>query len=246
MPAGAQWTLRYNPTGDGRIQARVYAQRLRDDEFVQSVTTTETNTTCNIEVQFRDDRDAPHDDRLRREVEGYRVLPSVPLDPTQSRTQYDLLRGIINAPIRREFAQSFSEPIRRNIDYTAVARRTFLTPDFEPSDILENPLSNDQFVDAVDAMMYANLRVPENMLTGVPQEVPAWLKVGIWVTSKSKYAEVTNIDGSSVVGFRVSLKMWRVQESRTILLSVLLSYWTKCDKPVDPPSRYERILRGLR
>ena len=263
MPAGALWTLRYNPNVDGRILARSDAVRLRADEFVQNVAITSTRNECLVAVQFRDDQDGPSDYRLRSEIESWLVLPEPPREepnaPLLSRDE--LISLAIGTPIQRRAVPQFSNPIRRNRDYTAVARRTFLVQDLPDSmsyAVLNPPydssvMSNDQVGDAVSNNLAEMTRrvaqgliLPTDLVTGVPQEVPGWLKAGVWVTSKSEYAKVTKVEGTSGVGVRVSLKLWRVQEVRTFLLGVFLSFWTQCEKPADPPSRYERILRNLR
>lgn len=251
MPAGSHWTLRYEPTVDERI--RVDAERLRADEFVRDVTVRGSRTSCTIEVQFADDREAPYDDRLRHEIEGYRVLPPTPPEPRAlPRTREEILNEALSTPIgRRMVAQSWAQPLRRNIDYTSVARRTLLIPDFEPRDIAEvPPLSNSQFGDAVNAMMYANLQVPGSMLTGVPLEVfPEWLKLGVWIRhSKDTFAEVVKLEnaGAAVGGAHVFFKLWRIKAPvQSLCLIDFRKNWVPCERPIEPLSRYKRILKGF-
>lgn len=134
MPAGALWTLKYNPTVDGRILARSDASRLRVDEFVQDVVVTITRDSCTIVVQFHDDRSGPYDAQLRREIETWVVNPEPTQEPSQEtdiplRTWVELIGRVIGIPIQRRVVPQDSNPIRRNIDYTAVARRTFIVED---------------------------------------------------------------------------------------------------------------------
>jgi hypothetical protein len=96
MPAGAHWILRYDSTVDGRIQARVDSDRLRQDEYVKSVRTLITLDSCTVDVQFDDDRGGPLDRRLFEEVASRQVIETPPEPPRA--TIGDLMTESIRSP----------------------------------------------------------------------------------------------------------------------------------------------------
>lgn len=132
MPAGAHWTLRYEPTVDDRIQCCVDTQRLRQDEFVLSVERVHRRYRDPIllEIQFGEDRDGPYDSRITSEIgDCRRVLPPSPPEPEQPRRGFrEILSDFIRSPrSRSELSQAMAAPLRARLDYTSSARRTLIT-----------------------------------------------------------------------------------------------------------------------
>lgn len=269
MPAGALWTLRYNSTVDGRILARSDAARLRADEFVQNVAITSTRDSCVVVIQFRDDQDGPYDHRLRREIESWIVEP----EPTQEtridpQTRDELISRAIGTPIQRRMVPQNWNPIRRNIDYTAVARRTFLVEDIprivSDPPYASAPLDQGNVGSAVSSpeslgeslqegiaitQLAAELGVPSRNWGPPLMGIPPWLKLGVWVRySKDTFAEVVKIEsaGDAVGGAHVFFKLWRIKAPvQSLCLIDFQKNWVPCERPIEPLSRYKRILKGF-
>jgi hypothetical protein len=279
MPAGSHWTLRYDATVDGRIQARDHAHHLRLDEFVQHVDLKrDRHGEITLGVQFYDDRERPYDENLAREVQRYQVVQREP-EPERGppRSIQQLLEDFINTPITRvRVGQAFAAPIRNRLDYVSTARRSMLVLDppydFRMHRQLDNarlgdavhqplPLSQESLHTALEdiaqiSRMFADiLQVPQELLQPpVPVEplstmadVPKWLKAGVWVKSNSKdsFAQVLEIEDNVMInGPFVRIKHWR-SCSVGVPLKLFLSHWVQCEKPTEPLSRYERIIRGI-
>lgn len=278
MPVGAHWTLSYEATVDGRIQARDHAHRLRLDEFVQHVDLTLNRGAITLGVQFYYDRERPYDERLAREIQWYQVVPREPEpEPTPPRSFDQIINDCINSPISRvRLGQSMAAPLRNRLDYTATARRTFLAEipnvvaDPPYSSGIHSPLSNDQYGDSfaqdlanLQRTIAAGLQVPEELLSGhrrdvsmgcsvrqpktaTLQDVPKWIKPGVWVTCKDMYATIEEIFDEAVIREPlVKFKLWRRAAVAALPLGAFLSNWVQCEKPADPTSRYERIIKGI-
>lgn len=261
MPAGALWTLRYNPTVDGRILARSDAARLRADEFVQNVAVTSTRDSCTVVIQFHDDRDGPNDPRIRGEIESWLVPESPQEIGITARTRDELISLAIGTPIRQRAVPQYSNPIRRNRDYTAVARRTFLVDQLPDPDTLlvtdppDRGMGGAEFgsdihnsIGEMSRLIYQGLGVPSELL-GVPLEAPTWLTVGAWVQHKQgDFAEVSKLEiAPPHIITRVYLKLWRTQAPvQSLSLGDFLRNWVSCERPPEPTTRYERIRKSFR
>jgi len=292
MPAGAYWTLRYEPTVDSRIQARVHAQSLRLDEFVQHVNLTNNRGTITLGVQFYEDREQPYNEQLAREVLGYRVIPREPEPERPIRSIRQILDEYISTPPGRvRIGHAFAAPIRNRLDYVSSARRTFLVPDLpstpnvvhDPpySDAMHRPLGNDQIGDALSHLTHfeqqtpfrhedllsveqevghmsnliaRGLQVPEELLSPPPPPpvipaIPNWLKPGAWARRDDQYVEVTRIYElltPEPPEPTVHFKLWRANAPlQTLKLRDFLRFFTHCEKPKEPTSRYERIIKGI-
>lgn len=259
MPSGALWTLRYNPTVDGRILARSDVARLRADEFVQNVAITSTRDSCVVVVQFRDDQDGPYDDQIRREIRNWLEVPSEPQEALGNPGRAELNSFAIGTPIRRrEVVPSRANPLRRGLDYVSTARQTLLLEDL-PRVVTDPPYASptiDQ-ENVTSSILRGNIerivrlaeerglicRIDE-LVEGTPN---SWLKPGVWVQYKNSFAEVTQVEWlvpSS--GIRVFFKLWGVQVPvQSLPLVDFLKTWAQCEKPVEPLSRYQRILKGF-
>ena len=144
MPAGAHWTLRYDATVDGRVQARDHAYRLRRDEFVQQVDLTSVRGEITLGVRFYDDREHPYDERLAREIQRYQVVPREP-EPERGppRSIQQIVEDFIYSPISRErIGQALAAPLRARLDYTATARRSLLIPELPRSLVVDPPYAS--------------------------------------------------------------------------------------------------------
>jgi hypothetical protein len=279
MPAGAHWTLRYDATIDGRIQARDHAHHLRLDEFVQHVDLTrDRHGEITLGVQFYEDRERPYDENLTKEVQRYQVVPREPEpEPGPPRSIQQLIEDFVNTPITRvRFGQAVAAPIRNRLDYVSTARRSILVLDppydFRVHHPLDNallgdavhhplPLSQESLHTALDdptqvgRLFAERLQVPQQLLQSpVPvdplptmADVPTWLKAGVWVKSNSKdsFAQVLEIEDNVMInGPFVCIKHWR-SSSVGLPLRLFLTNWTQCEKPAEPLSRYERIIKGI-
>lgn len=267
MPTGAHWTLRYDPTVDERIQARVDANLLRRDEFVQSVRVHVTRTSCTLEVQFYDDRDRPYDSQLQR-LEWRQPLP--PPEAIPQRTQDEILAEYLSHPVQRRGISVPWNPIRRNLDYTAVARRTFLVeyipetlpagvdPPYVPGGAAQLGSEVHNYIEEISQLMVPNdlfretriraLGTPEDLVTDVPLGIPDWVTVGAWVQQvrlRSNYASIVEIKGAGTSEVFVVTRGWKDSSDHQQRLKRFLNYWTPCEKPVEPLSRYERIRRSF-
>ena len=78
-------------------------------------------------------------------------------------------------------------------------------------------------------------------------QVPEWLKPGVWAKSKDSYIEVISVHIEPVLwGPTVKFKFWRRGDStQSLVLRKFLATFTQCEKPADPTSRYDRIMKGI-
>jgi hypothetical protein len=279
MPAGAHWTLRYEPTVDDRVQARVDTLRLRQDEFVLSVERVpgEFRDPIFLEVQFGEDREGPNDPRITGEIRDHRrVQPPAPPDPERTlRSFREILEDLIRSPwSRSRVSQSMAAPIRSRLDYVSSGRRTLLVTD-------AGPLDQGQFGDALSAGLIGyqgsigsfGIQGPQGVQGGLGQgnqglggvqgaigsqgvaqgftrtriEAPEWLKPGVWARRGSDYIKVDEVCNAQYLWEpAVRFKFWRMSTPpQTMKLSSFLESFTQCEKPLDPTSRYERIIKGI-
>jgi hypothetical protein len=272
MPAGAHWTLRYEPTVDDRVQARVDTQRLRQDEFVLSVERVPGvfRDPIFLEVQFGEDRDGPNDPRLTDEIGDHRRVqppapPPVPPDPERTRRSFrDILSDLISNPwSRSRVSQSMAAPIRSRLDYVSSGRRTLLVSDFGPLDQgqvgdalsagligYQGPINSFgiqglQGVQGVQGALGYQGAVQGFIRTRI--EAPEWLKPGVWARRGSDYIKVDEVcDAQYLWEPAVRFKFWRVSTPpQTMKLSSFLESFIQCEKPEEPTSRYERIIKGI-
>lgn len=258
MPVGALWTLRYNPTVDGRILARSDAERLRADEFVQNVAIDIARDSCTVVVQFRENQTGPFDDQLRREIEHWISQPPEPQETTDHPTldRDELISRAIGTPIqRRELRSNWAQPLRRNIDYSSAARRTFLVEDLSTG--VTDPLgqgnvgstSLEESISQVLGLANA-LGISSKVRNPLADGVPPWLKIGVWVQHATMaIAEVVNIEpvGPTIEGTQIFFKLWRIKAPvQSLRLVDFLGSWVQCEKPVEPTTRYERICKSFR
>jgi hypothetical protein len=295
MPAGAHWTLRYEPTINDRIQSRVDAERLRHDEFVLSVEVvrSEYREPIFLEVQFGEDRDGPYDPSITREIgDNRQVSPTAPPEPERpGRSLREIIEELVATPLGRiRIGRTMAAPIRSRLDYVSQARHTLLAPEIpnEPaySDV-PRPLDQGRVGDALahlaaignqgahEQRWYGPVgqqgSVGYQGLTGVQgaigyqgtpgwqgnqgprlrkEDIPEWLKPGVWAKNKlgnDIYVEVESIDSDLVLWEpTIRLKFWRVcTPPQNIGLRSFLQSFTQCEKPADPTSRYERIIKGV-
>ena len=77
-------------------------------------------------------------------------------------------------------------------------------------------------------------------------ELPEWLITGAWVKSDNSYAtiesvEVRELPPSDLI---VHFNVWRSPKpSNHLTLINFLRYWKPCDPPVEPTTRFERVLK---
>lgn len=256
MPAGANWTLRYPSTVDGRIQARGEAGLLRRDEFVREVRLNITRTSVVMSVQFSDDREGPYDPNLTITGDRLDLLP----DPILGSRRIPLSRDEVIAEYlntcrprdeiaRAAFAPRMADPIRRNIDYSSIGRRTLLV------DLPEGPLpsftyvnTEPEFVGRLPTRTDLEVRDPnlEALLEleksfGTNTKAPCWLAPDIWVTDGTDYAVVEKIQKRDPESRTlVHLKIWRKNQAYHIRLHTFLEVWKKCEEPEEPQPRHLR------
>jgi len=120
---------------------------------------------------------------------------------------------------------------------------------------LNDPHTAIDDVNQMSNLIAAGLQVPQELLSPpVPVEpvttmadVPSWLRAGVWVRSNSKdlFAQVIETENNVLIqGPFVRIKHWR-GASAGMPLRLFLRHWVQGEKPPEPLSRYERIIRGI-
>ena len=150
----------------------------------------------------------------------------------------------------------WANPIRQRLDYTVVARRTFLVEDI-PEDVLHRageiyaatqpefvgrlPIRTDLEVippptPQVDSFNGLHIDIPP------PMAMPDWLVVGVWVEYNKSIAMVEKIQLREPVGRTlVYLKPWRSSAKPYHLrLSSFVKIWKPREKPEVPQPRHTR------
>lgn len=116
----------------------------------------------------------------------------------------------------------------------------------------EDLLTTEAQVEHMGRMIASGLQVPQELLnppthpTTTMADVPEWLRVGVWVKCKNLIAVVEEIEDSVLIrGPFVRIKFWRKLNGEGMPLRIFIKNWVQCEKPPDPLSRYERILKGI-
>lgn len=124
---------------------------------------------------------------------------------------------------RTRLAQSMAAPLRRNLDYQSIARRTFLVEELPPGAL---PVYD---------------RDPEvtPMVTAY-RDPPLWVQVGAWgyCARTDEYFEVME----RLSRGEVRIRPWRSSEVRTTDVDWLYERCEPCDQPADPRPIWERLL----
>jgi len=266
MPPGPLWTLRYENTVDDRIQARVDRARFEQDEFVLSTTLIldppdpnpgSTNPRYyRLNVRMANDREGPeayalHDlyERRRpfteRTVVGFQNLLGPPDTPNRNgdmlspEARESIISQFINSSEgRSRLAASMIAPLRARIDYSSVARRTFLV-DQIPEGAL--PVYDRDPDPGAMATLRSGL-IPEVSMgcstSTEPWVRPEWLKLDQWVTRNGEFARIIKVEM-----LNVEFQVWRsFDPPRRQIITSFAREWAPCDEPKEPESRFSRIL----
>jgi hypothetical protein len=199
-----------------------------------------------LEVQLIDDTNITFDESLRRifaqnsypmfefreegrrrdfqtEYMGRFALPEPNPDPTP-RVPPDVRDRIISEYIstaegRRTLAASMVAPLRRPLDYSSIARRTFMVEQLP------------------DGALPIYDKDPQ-----VKFDPPAWVQAGTWVKEGDDYATILALE--SPEGFPVvEYRLWR--DYGPTLKCVAKSFcdrWLPSEPPAEPRTRFQRIL----
>jgi hypothetical protein len=173
-----------------------------------------------------------HEPFTRRVLTGFsRLLEGLadpdspsPLDPPSPitiETRERILRQYLANPEGRRALSGLGPPLRRNIDYSAVARRTFLV-DQLPDGALPT-YDRDPDVAAV-----------------APEPIPAWCVEGVWARQPSTgfIGQVYEVHNRSV-----TFSTWRRPEHLTIMpRESMAEFEPLVGEPPPPRTAYERLM----
>lgn len=242
MPSGALWRLQYEDSIDQRIQCRVDRARFAFDSQVLSTRIYRDEPNQNwrvyiLEVQLQDDLEDVDSNSLRGIRDRHPLSPLNQPLTNQSPVGFSRLSGTPNGngdsilpEIRDQIiAQALSStegrsrlaaamvaPLRARRDYQSVARRVFM----------------------VEQMPEGALPIYGVDLNPHRVECPEWLIPGAWITDGTNYAQVVSITGA-----RVEILPWRACGIPVATgVTAIVVNWRLCEEPVEPQTRFERIL----
>jgi hypothetical protein len=247
MPAGAFWRLQYDDDLDHRIQARADRQRFAQDRNVITAFTRYYEGSFLLEVQLVDDAESTFDNRLQelynqqqyvqrsrsessRVVTEFGSLPGTTPDSNRVVMDPQVRERIIGEYIqssagRQLLAQAMVAPIRRRLDYTSVARRTFLIDELPPGAF---PI--------YDKDMVSDFSPPD------------WVDAGTWVKNGDSYAiivatEPKNTERPPFSSAMVDYQVWRdYGPPKRLDAETFCKHWLPSEIPSEPRTRFERIL----
>ena len=255
------WTLIYPNNLDGRITRNGHRASFQASNDVESIDV-RAHPGTSLVVHFRNEdvqTDSPalrrifdqygqleprpydeiHTPFTHRPMEGFRLLPPLPQQPNQNGDTIDpearqriVEEYIRSSEGRARLGQAMIAPLRRNIDYQAVGRRTFLVEQL-PEGAL--PVYDRDPEIGTMVMMHANsnLPPPPNF------ERPAWLVVGQWVhnVEQQRFACITQ-----ATKLRVQWAEWRTGQHTAENVVTFVHHWKPCAKPAEPRRAWERLL----
>lgn len=247
MPAGAFWRLQYRDGLDHRIQARADRHRFAQDRNVLTAYTHYYDGSFVLDVQLVDDAESTFDGSLH---ELYNRQQSIQRgQPTDRRYSFhsDNLLGstpnsngvtmdpqvranIISEYIqsssgRQALAQAMLAPLRRSLDYSGMARRVFMVDEL-PAGALSS----------YDEDSVSDFNPPD------------WVDTGSWVKNGNDYAiivatEPRNIERTPYNPAMVEYQVWRdYGPPRRLDAETFCKHWLPSEIPMEPRTRFERIL----
>lgn len=245
MPAGAFWRLQYDDDLDHRIQARADRQRFAQDRNVLTAFTRYYEGAFLLEVQLIDDAETTFDSRLHelynRQQYVQRSRPetrSFPLGnwprgtPDSNGVTMDpqfrerLIGEYIQTSAgRQRLAQAMVAPLRARLDYSSVARRTFLVDELPPGAF---PI--------YDKDMVSDFSPPD------------WVDAGTWVKNGDSYAiivatEPKNTERPPFSSAMVDYQVWRdYGPPKRLDAETFCKHWLPSEIPSEPRTRFERVL----
>lgn len=191
-------------------------------------------TPQDLRVQFRLGTRGPESRGLVEELSRRRRLePFLPTPNTDVENFRDQVISNYLATLegRQQLAQSMIAPIRRNIDYQSVSRRTFLV---------------DSLPEVALPIYDRNPNVGE-VISSESWVTPDWLVPGVWIRiggeQKTQIGQVESTE-QGVLGTFLIVKLWRSAE----VLKIHPKYYSVLEKIEEPPpplSRFERMSGDL-
>lgn len=234
------WTLRYTDSIDGRVTRNHHRQMFGSTTEVESLEVRQFPVPSLI-VNWRNEQtttDSPelhaiHNQYGYVEVEVQHVGRSLlnVIEPTVTMNgdvvtpevrQQIISEYLANPGARERFTQAMIEPIRRNIDYQGVARRTFLVEELPQGALPVYDRDPD-----VGAMITT------------PHVRPDWLKEGQWVehSARKVYARI-----EQVTKLRVTVAMWKTMEMHLENVVSFCAHWKPVAEPQEPRVAWARLL----
>ena len=254
MPAGALWQLYYADDIDHRIQARSDRQRFSQDRNVLTATLSIQEGYVLLEVQLADDTNVTFDESLRitfaqnsrpmfdhrrerrefnTEYQGQFYQPNPEPNPRPP-VPPDIRERIISEYIstangRQALAASMAAPLRRRMDYSSLARQTFMVEQLPDGALpIYGPDS--------EAGKVSDFKNPE------------WVEAGTWVKNEQgDYATIIYVKpavteppySDSVIEYSI----WRGPGPlKNMTAERFCDQWLPSEPPQEPRTRFERIL----